>query len=47
MKAIVEHAPAGHVEGVAGSRHWTNQINSVLVPLVEKARTLTRKSSDT
>src|SRR5215208_5975725 len=35
MKAIVEHAPAGHVEGVAGSRHWTNRINSVLVPLVE------------
>src|SRR5215213_4341536 len=35
MKAIVEHAPAGHVEGVAGSRHWTNRISAILVPLVE------------
>src|SRR5215217_2138594 len=35
MKAIIEHAPAGLVEGPTGSRHWTTRINSVLVPLVE------------
>src|SRR5436853_252887 len=35
MKAIIDHAPAGLVEGGAGSRHWATWINSVLVPLVE------------
>src|SRR5215212_5710614 len=35
MKAIIEHAPAGLVEGPTGSRHWTSRVNSVLVTLVE------------